>query len=401
MGSVVCVSHMFPNPAALTAGTFVADPTSALLELGVNMKVICPIPAVPLALSHVKRKWAAYYGTPRAAIVGGVPTRYARWLCLPYRRAFADSGRLMANGLLSDRRVRRELAEATLLHGHTLLPDGDCVRRLALKLGLRYVVTVHGSDLTIYPFRDRGTFVASKRVMDDATEIIFVSQYLADFAVSRFGIDCGKVRVIGNGFDPKVFHPGWSPPENSLRFLYVGDLKREKGLLDLVQAIQQFRASEPELFKRADFTFAGEGADRTVIEAAIVSTHLEASIHVLGEVPHIAVADHMRTSDFLVLPSWSEGLPTVIPEALACGLPIIATTVGGIPEVVCEANGYLVAPKKPSELAGALAQVARRAWDRDAVTDTSRPYTWSSLAKRIKMVYEDAIGTNAKQDGEH
>lgn len=401
MRSVVCVSHMFPNPAALTAGTFVADPTSALLDLGVRVKVICPIPAVPFMLSYVKPKWAAYYRTPRAAVVDGVPTTYVRWLSLPYLQAFADSGRLMANALFSDRSVRGELTEVALLHGHTLVPDGDCVRRLAAKLGLRYVVTVHGSDLTIYPFRDRRTFLVSKRVMDDAAEVIFVSQYLADFAMSHFTIDPRKVSVIGNGFDPKVFHQGNSPHDRSLRFLYVGDLKREKGLLDLVEAIQEFKACEPELFNRADFSLAGEGSDRTSIEVAIAFAQLKESVHLLGEVPHKAVADCMRASDFLVLPSWSEGLPTVIPEALACGLPVIATTVGGIPEIVCEANGYLVAPKTPSELARALAQAARRAWDRDVIAATSRSYTWNSLAERIDAVYKNAEERNVKEGGDH
>jgi teichuronic acid biosynthesis glycosyltransferase TuaC len=398
MRYIVCISHLFPSPGGPTAGLFVADQTSALLEGGVNVKVICPIPTVPFALSHVKPKWEAYYRTPRAAVLNGVPTTYVRWLCLPYRQAFSDSGRLMANALWADRSVRGELAEAAVLHGHTLVPDGDCVRRLAVKFGLRYIVTVHGSDLTVYPSRDRLTFLASKRVMDEATEIIFVSQYLADFAMSRFAIDPRKVRVIGNGFDPKVFHQGELPHDTSLRFLYVGDLKREKGLLDLVQAIQEFRTNEPELFKRADFTLVGEGGDRASVEAAIASAHLKESVHLLGGVPHKEVADHMRASDLLVLPSWSEGLPTVIPEALACGLPIIATTVGGIPEIVNRANGCLVAPKRPSELARALAQAATCEWDRDAIAAMARPYRWSSVAERLRIVYENAEEKDVKHE---
>jgi teichuronic acid biosynthesis glycosyltransferase TuaC len=304
----------------------------------------------------------------------------------------------MALGLLSDQSVRSELTEATLLHGHTLIPDGDCVRRLGVKLGLPYVVTVHGSDLTIYPFRDRRTFLASKRAMDDAAEVIFVSRYLAEFAMSHFATDPRKVTVIGNGFDPEVFYQDESPHGNLLRFLYVGDLKREKGLLDLVLAIQQFKTHEPELFSRADFTLVGEGGDRASVEAAIASAHLEEAVHLLGEVPHREVADYMRASEFLVLPSWSEGLPTVIAEALACGLPVVATTVGGIPEIVSETNGCLVAPKRPSELARALAQAARRAWNRDVIASTSRSYTWSSLAQRIDMVYAKAEEKDTRQE---
>lgn len=400
IGPVVCVSHLFPSSGQPTAGTFVADQTKALVEQGVDVRVVCPIPMVPFVLSHIKPKWAEYYHTPRATVLNGVRTTYARWPCLPFSWAFADSGRLLADALLADRSVYGELIQASLLHGHTLVPDGDCVRRLAVKLGLRYIVTVHGSDLVSYPFRDRRTFLTSKRVMDDAAEVIFVSQYLADFAVSHFATDPGRVVVIGNGFDPKVFYPRESPRDNSLHFLYVGHLMRAKGVLDLVQAIQQLRTNEPELFKHADFTLVGEGSDRSSVEAAIVAAHLEGSVHLLGGVPHKEVADRMRSSDFLVLPSWSEGLPTVIPEALACGLPIVATTVGGIPEVVHAANGYLVAPKQPAELARAFAQAAKREWDRDAIAGLARSYAWSLMAARINDVYRNHGVTDLENDGD-
>jgi teichuronic acid biosynthesis glycosyltransferase TuaC len=400
MGPVVCVSHLFPSPARPIAGTFVADQTNALLERGLNLNVICPIPAVPFVLSHIKPKWAAYYRTPRTAILDGVPTAYVRWLCLPFRQVLADSGRLLAAAVWADPTVHGLLTEAALLHGHTLLPDGDCVRRLAVKLGSRYVVTVHGSDLVGYPFEGRRIFLASKRVMDDAAAVIFVSRYLADFAVSHFAIDPGKAIVIGNGYDPKVFYRNESFHDNSLRFLYVGHLQRDKGVLDLVQAIQQFRINEPELFSRASFTLVGAGGDRALVEASVVSAHLEKSVYLVGGVPHTAVAEYMRSGDFLVLPSWSEGLPTVIPEALACGLPVIATTVGGIPEIVHEANGCLVAPKEPAVLARAFAQAARSAWNRDAIAGAARSHTWSSVAERISVVYNNAEERHLKQEGD-
>jgi teichuronic acid biosynthesis glycosyltransferase TuaC len=392
MGRVVVVSHLFPSRGRPQAGTFVAGQVCGLLHAGADLQVVAPLPAVPVALSRLKAKWTEYYSTPQRTTVSGIDVIYARWLCLPFESAFAVSGRLLAAGLRANHDARAALDEAALLHGHTLLPDGDCVRRLSRDLHIPYVVTVHGSDLLVYPFRDRATHMASAKVLDEASRVIFVSQHLVEFAVKEFSMDRAKAAVIPNGFDHTIFFQDGSVEHgDKVRFLYVGRLMRGKGVLDLIEAIALLRSNELIGFARADFTLLGDGSDRSAAEQSIAAYHLASSVHVAGAVSHEVVADYMRESDFLVLPSWSEGMPTVIPEAMACGLPVIATTVGGIPEIVTVETGILVEPHHADQLAEALVLALQTSFDRDEIAADAQEYEWGHIAERIQDVYASVL----------
>jgi glycosyltransferase involved in cell wall biosynthesis len=148
-----------------------------------------------------------------------------------------------------------------------------------------------------------------------------------------------KVKVVHCGIEPTVFDAAKSPATNARRFVCVGRLSQQKGHLILVEAAQRL-ALRGEDF---ELVLCGDGEMRTDIEALIRHYNLEAKIRILGWVDGPRVREEISNARALVLPSFAEGLPVAIMEAMALRRPVISTFVAGIPELVISGeNGWLV-----------------------------------------------------------
>lgn len=222
-----------------------------------------------------------------------------------------------------------------------MLPAGAVARELAGDNN--YVVVSHGSDVNILMPRRSCEYSA---VFDNARTAVFVSTALADAARS-YGMATPSVRVIPNGVDLSLFHPGRRGPARSNLKLegepvvaFVGGLLEVKGADRLVGLARELRLARPD----ARLLIAGNGPLMSTLEES-----LPPNASLLGHLTRDQVADLLAASDALVLPSRSEGWPTVIMEAFACGTPVVGTAVGGIPEalgrcgtVVADGDGVVV-----------------------------------------------------------
>jgi glycosyltransferase involved in cell wall biosynthesis len=155
--------------------------------------------------------------------------------------------------------------------------------------------------------------------------------------------------------------------------LYVGRLVAEKGLRELFAAIRQLAAQRPRL----QLALVGSGPMQAELGALAAAA---GNVRLAGSLAPGAVAQWMLAADLVTLPSYSEGHPNVLVEALACGRPVVATDVGGIPEVVDASNGVLVHPREHMDLARGLDQALTRCWDEVAL---SRRFSrsWSRVAE--------------------
>lgn len=141
-----------------------------------------------------------------------------------------------------------------------------------------------------------------------------------------------------------------------LRLIFVGRLEKVKGLDTLLAAMEILKAEPLDI----RLTIVGDGSLRSWLETELVSHGLSDRVDLTGPVPFgRELFDLYRSADIMVLPSYSEGLPLVLVEAMANSLPVIASAVGGIPEIVeHEKNGLMVPPGNPSELADAIRRLA-------------------------------------------
>jgi glycosyltransferase involved in cell wall biosynthesis len=300
---------------------------------------------------------------PRHELVG-VPVRRVRygpdrWEVLAYRggghgglrsplHALLLPGLLVALVLAVRSEVRR--ARPDVVHAHWILPGGlAAALALALVRGdrPRLVLTMHGTDVELAAGRLRPL---ARWVVGRADAVLAVSEPLARRAEDVLGLAAGSVGV---GRIPLPVALTATPlPGGERSVLAAGRASPEKGFDVLLAALARPAA------RGARATLVAEGPTRGALEAQVAELGLGDRVQLRPLVPRRELFELMATHHLVVVPSRSEGLGMVALEALALGRPVVASAVGGLPEVVADgADGALVPPDDPDALAAAIASV--------------------------------------------
>lgn len=292
-----------------------------------------------------------------------------------------------------------------VLHTHLLRADlyGGLAGRLA---GVPVILT---TQYAVWPYA-RVTARRSDAILDRvcrglATHAICVSEAVRQDLIARVGWRPARAFTIRTGLDFDAWHPDprarerlreeWSVPDDAPLVMTVARLSREKGIEVLIEAADLVRRKHPQV----RFVLVGDGPLVTSLVSLIRERQLERSVLLAGF--HRDIPSVLSAADLFVLPSHMEGMPNAVLEAFAAGLPVVATAVGGLPEVITpEQTGLLVPPRDPGALSSAIArligdkQLARRlaeagsieAKERHSVTKVAREheslYTRLVLARR-------------------
>ncbi|WP_070988388.1 glycosyltransferase [Halofilum ochraceum] len=223
----------------------------------------------------------------------------------------------------------------------------------------RFVVTEH----TDYQLRTEPRVRRRlSRCAHRAERITVIHHGLARYFIEDLGIAAERVRVIVNGIDSEYFAP--AAPDSRLRSIMGADadsvlvgcvarLHPDKDHVTLLRAFAGMIETHPD--SRAQLALVGDGSERLAIETLIRDLGLDDRVRLLGD--RNDIAQLMPQFDLLVLASRTEGLPMVLLEAMACGVPCVATAVGGIPDLLAEGGGELVEPGDVSGLSAALARI--------------------------------------------
>lgn len=320
----------------------------------------------------------------------GVAVTYTPYLTAPV------VGRPL-NGLTMTARLTAHVRrfQPDVILNYVVYPDGFAATQIARRLRVPSVLTAIGSDLNRIPGRLVKTL--TQRALRQASVVTTVSHDLAKTAIA-LGADPEHTFAILNGCDTLIFHPG-SPdsearaaaraelgiPSSAQAIVYVGRLDLRKGLMELIQAVAGLRARRPDV----RCYIVGDGPDRTALVEAIASNNPAESITLMPPCPTAGVARWMSASDLVTLPSYKEGCPNVVIEALASGRPVVATNVGGIPELMDDSCGRLVPAKDPSALLLALDATLAQPWDAAAIA-ARHNRSWQDVAKDLIRVLEES-----------
>ena len=268
-----------------------------------------------------------------------------------------------------------------------LYPDGYAALQIGKALSVPVVAMSIGSDIN--RIGDRISAMHTRTVLREADFLITVSDDLRKKAVAM-GAAPEKTRAIVNGCDLSVFHVRdrlearqklhIDPAVEAV--VYIGRMDVKKGLRELVEAAALLHPQHTNLH----VYLVGEGPDRPLIESAIRAKNAANYIHVLPACAFDEVAVWMAAADLVTLPSYMEGCPNVVLEALACGRPVVATNVGGIPEIMSDECGRLVPAGEPVALAEALASVLGTAWDAAAISSRGSR-SWSTVAAEVLDIF--------------
>jgi len=356
---ILAMTTIHPNPYQPGLAAFNRQ-RFRRLSTRVPLAVVAPVPWTVEFAARLGGRPALPRG--RIARVDGLEIHHPRYYYLPrlWRGALGESYERSVAGCFG--RIVRSF-EPDLIFAPWIYPDGLAAVRLGQAAGLPVVLMAHGSDvlgLDASPGRRAGTIEAIR----GADAVVTVSQDLAR-AVVELGGRPGRVAVNYDGVDLVRFRPG---PEAEARTLLgldpggppivltVGNLLPVKGLDVLLDAFAR-------LFERR-VPFAGQiiggGPLESWLRRRIARLGLQRRVELLGPMPHDELPARYRAARVLALPSRSEGVPTVLLEATACGIPFVASRVGGVPEVADLGRGLLVPPGDPDALADALAMALKR-----------------------------------------
>jgi glycosyltransferase involved in cell wall biosynthesis len=225
--------------------------------------------------------------------------------------------------------------------------------------GIPYSFTAHGSDI----HRDQHMLLEKVR---EAEFVVAISEYNREFILEQTGGEAAnRLVVIHCGVDTACFRPAAgspSPNGRPLQLLCLGSLHEVKGQSHLIQAMRLLRQRGIPAVAR----FVGDGPDRAMLERQSADAGLNGAALFLGPRTREQVIDELQQSDVLVAPSVPsrdgrrEGIPVALMEAMACGLPVVASRLSGIPELVTdEETGLLTAPGAAEEIAGAIERLYR------------------------------------------
>jgi N-acetyl-alpha-D-glucosaminyl L-malate synthase BshA len=279
-----------------------------------------------------------------------------------------------------------------LIHVHYSIPHSTAAYLSREMTGKPYAVTLHGSDVTILG-SDPAYMPVNAHSVERADAITAVSAFLAREARDRLGIR-KEIRVIPNFVDSDAFSP--APCEvlerdagRDLTVIHVSNFRPIKRIQDLVNAMKIVVKQAPG----ARLVLVGDGPERHMVEGLVERLDLKGSVLLTGyrsDVPQL-----LRCGDVVVLCSETESSPLTLLEGMSCGLPVVATGVGGIPEIVEDGvNGLLVPPKHPEAIAEKILELNADGSLRARLGEAARRtvlerYTAERVVSQYEKVYEE------------
>ncbi len=277
-----------------------------------------------------------------------------------------------------------------VVHAHTASTSMITGFFLSRLLRLPLVVTCHGLEI-----KSRAPTLAKAVhtfILKRAFHVTCVSADLANSLMNNWGVAHDKISVIPNGYDAELVQRLRSRKVDprSKTLIFVGSLRPVKDPLTLLRAIKIVMNERAEVH----LYVVGDGILKPQLERFCFQNNLH-NVFFLGELPHEKALELMSHSDILLLTSTDEGLPTVIVEAMALGKCVIATCVGGVPEVIRDGkNGILVPPSAPNEMARAIIELLDKPEIRKEISETAvkdiEGFSWDRITSEYMKIYEKA-----------
>ena len=382
---VAVVSTFYPNAAEPLRAVFVRNLTAALARHA-EVSIVSPVPYAP-PLASVAR-WRNLRSIPRRVAEGDREVTHPRFLVIP--KCAAATGFSYFAGALPTLRELARKRRIDVLHAHCAYPDAVGVALAAALLNVPFAVTAHGSDINVYA---EEVFVRPQLrwALRRAGVVIAVSKALQRRIEKLVGLPSARiVHIPCAGVDSRVFAVrDREAARRALALDPTGRLVVFAGQLVPIKAVQvlltawQILSAGGRLRATDLLVIAGGGPERRALEARAAAGAEADKVRFLGEISQRDLALWLDAASVFCLPSRNEGTPNVVIEALASGRPVVASRVGGIPEIVMDGhNGFLVESGDAAQLASRLEMAFERSWDAQQIAAGVAEYTWDNLALR-------------------
>jgi len=388
---VVVLSSLFPSTLQPMAGLFIRE---RMFRVGQHLPltVVAPSPWFPWQGLLRRMKPAFRPGAPDHEVQRGHDVWFPRFLSVPGALKGLD-GWLMALGAWPRLRQLRREGRLDIIDAHFAYPDGFAATRLGRRLGVPVTITLRGTEARLA--RDPALAPKLRRALQDAAHVFAVSESLRQVALG-LGIEPDKVQVVGNGVDLAKFHPMPQPdaraalglPIDAKVLVSVGGLVERKGFHRVIEQLPALRQRHTNLFFLVVGGPSPEGDMSAELQRQAAQAGLQEVVRFLGPLPPEQLRVPLSAADVFVLATRNEGWANVFLEAMACGLPVVTTGVGGNAEVVCRPElGTVVPFGHGDRLREALDKALQERWDAAAIRAYAQDNTWDRRIETLLAVF--------------
>lgn len=385
---LLTITNLYPRPDEPQRGLFNAQFFDALhkkmkhgryQQAPLSIRNVCLVPSWHIEKWPMIRAWADPHTAP-------YPTRYLPVFYMPI------IGRSLnwITYLMALRKIENDAKQAKAILATWLYPDAVAGARLARTFNKPLWIKIHGSD--IYHLNNASRRKLILAACTQAKGIFCVASWMRDF-LEEAGVDSSKIYITPNGVNTAAFYPQnrekarWhvaealnNPPESTKIVLFLGRLAKVKGPDIMLKAWSLLGDTR----KQAKLVMLGSGEWQRKIERMARSLRVNDSVVFVRAQPHNEIPVWLNAADCICMPSRSEGMPNVVLESLACGVPVVGADVGEMPTLIRNGETGEIVPAQagnlPEQLASALRNTLQKKWNRDAIAASIIPYTWGKAA---------------------
>ena len=285
-----------------------------------------------------------------------------------------------------------------ILHVHYAVPHATAAflarEMIAAERPLKLITTLHGTDITLVG-KEKSFFTVTKFAIERSDAVTAVSNYLRHETYKAFGCNECAIKMIPNFIDLNTYHPleerphAFGPPGTKV-IVHTSNFRPLKRVPDVVRVFQRVREEIP-----AVLVLVGDGPDRPETESVVEQFGLQEHVRFLGQLK--VVVDILQAADLFLLPSTSESFGLGALEAMACGTPVIASSVGGLRQIIQPGENGLAFPYEDHARLAALIEeiLSDEALGRRlaaAGIDTARRYDMRVKAAAVRDIYLELLG---------
>jgi glycosyltransferase involved in cell wall biosynthesis len=399
---LLVLSMLFPSAAQPGAGLFIRE---RMFRVARHLPIVVVAPQPWFPLQGLVRLFRPHFRpmAPAFEVMDGIEVHRPRFLSIPRFFKFLD-GPFFALGALGTvkRLVRRH--RLNMIDAHFGYPDGYAAVKLGATLGLPVLLTLRGKES-----RQTRESIAPqlRKAVLGASRVVTVSGALKEIAV-RLGAPEDRVTVIGNGVDSEKFvrmdreeaRRQLHLPSDAEIIVSVGTLIERKGFHRVLAVMPRLLEAHPRLHYLIVGGPGPEGDVTAQLHDQVRRLGLAERVHFLGPYAPGRLSIPYSAADVFVLATGYEGWANVFLEAMACGLPVVTTRVGGNAEVVASPSlGKLVELGDEEGLAQAIASALSATWDRDAIVAYAHANSWDDRVSRLCAEYRRVLQARKVETG--
>lgn len=404
---ILFLTMWYPNSENPVSGTFVHEQAQALRKEGTEIRIMQPIPLTPFPVTLFKASYRALAAVPQEERYAGHMVYHPRYLTLPGHRMYDRVGDWMYRAIRARMASLYQEWPFDIIHAHATYPCGYAANlcRDTLFPKVRVLHTIHRTCIIDAPNYSKASLARVRTGLEGANANVFVSQ-----EGLKLGLDYTQGRIannsryITNGVNTDTFSLSAEDEQevtllraahpDTFNIVFVGYLKEIKGVKELLEGLKNLLAGGRQNLR---LFLVGDNQLGSYVDDYLVKHHLTAHVVCVGAVPHHRVKIWMRFASAFILPSHSEGTPTVLFEALYVGAPSIFTKVGGVGDIVTDRqDALLIPPRSVPAIEKAIATlmddpILCRDLARRGHQLISSQFTWSVNARAHMELYRGLL----------